>query len=300
MASNLDGPLASYRVLVCSDCGAGRTDPLPTPERRTEAHDRGVYEVSGGRIQSLVGAALRRLDDRRLRGIRSLGVGSGRIVDLGCGKGRFLSHAALQGFSVVGTDPSPTQVRAARERYGLEVFAGQLWDAGLDAASVDAVTAWHVMEHLTEPDRTLQEIHRVLRPGGVFVCEVPNFASWQSVVGGPHWFQLDPPRHLSHLTLLALRRMLERHGLRPCSVGTFALDLGPFGMLQSALNRAGLEPNGLFRWLKRAGGPRGPRLLAHLGAAAVLAVPSLVAELAATAVRSGGVLRVAGVRSPSA
>jgi SAM-dependent methyltransferase len=107
-------------------------------------------------------------------------VGTGGVVDLGCGRGEWLTLLRDAGVPSSGVDANPRFVAAGRAR-GLNI---ELGDAighlqGLPPASVDMVTAFHVIEHLgTEELLALLEAARsVLRPGGCVLLETPNPAN---------------------------------------------------------------------------------------------------------------------------
>lgn len=296
--SNSDGALTDeYWVHVCQECGAGITFPRPAPETLAGYYQSGVYQKSGARAFWLIDPLLMAIHDQRLREIRRLRCPPGTLLDMGCGKGRFVARAAHHGWNAQGVDSSPGQVAAARARYSVEVFEGELQQAGFADNTFDLVTAWHVLEHIPDPHALIAEVQRVLRPGGLFVCEVPNFASWQVRLGRSNWFHLDVPRHLIHFTPTALEYLLSRHNLRVVSLRTFSLEVGPFGMLQSILNRIGLPPNMLYRWLRRSDSDcsRGMFVL-NMMATIVAAGPSLLFEITASAVRAGGVVRVVARR----
>jgi len=281
--SNSDGALnEEYWVYACRTCGAGVTFPVPTAEVLGRYYDSGVYRASGGRGFYLLDAILNVACAHRLREIARLSAPPGRLLDLGSGKGRFLACAVRHGWTAQGVETSAHQVAAARARYGIRVFGGDLRDAAFADASFDVVTAWHVLEHLPDPDAYVQEIHRVLRPGGVFACEVPNIASCQAQLGRSTWYHLDIPRHLVHYAPNALASLVTRHGLHPVRLHTLSLESGPFGMLQSMLNRVGLPVNGLYRWLKRCNGNWSKRM----------AAVNILLEIATSLVGKGGVIRV--------
>ncbi len=116
-------------------------------------------------------------DDPRLRGILdALGpIGGRRVLDLGCGKGRFARAMAARGASVVGLDLSPAMVAAARES-GLDCLVGSARRLPFADASFDAAIAVEVFEHLPAGaiDAACGEVRRVLRPGGSFVLVDKN------------------------------------------------------------------------------------------------------------------------------
>ena len=103
------------------------------------------------------------------------------ILDIGCGDGTAAATAAgvLAGHRLVGVDWSQDALRRAASRIPCAV-RGELTDGGLPFAtgSADAVLFSEVIEHLVDPDGALDELHRVLRPGGHLMLSTPNLAAW--------------------------------------------------------------------------------------------------------------------------
>ena len=137
----------------------------------------------------------------------------GRLLDVGCGNGRFLAQMRKLGWEVVGVEPDPEAVRIAKERFGLEVFQGTLEEAGFPDNSFDAITMNHVIEHVPDPIRLLAECRRVLKPGGKLVVVTPNIWSLGRRLFGEHWRGWEVPRHLFLFSPKSLRTCAERAGL---------------------------------------------------------------------------------------
>jgi len=102
-----------------------------------------------------------------------------RVLDLGCGHGALLHFARQAGYTrLVGIDASPQQVDAAR-RLGVEgVRQGDLMGAlqTMADSSQDVVVAFDVIEHFTKDEllELVDEVHRVLAPGGRWIIHTPN------------------------------------------------------------------------------------------------------------------------------
>lgn len=137
----------------------------------------------------------------------------GRVLDVGCATGIFLDGMRRLGWQAQGVEPSPAAAEYARRRFGLDVLTGRLEDSDLPAASFDAITLWDVLEHVHEPRRTLAELARLLRPGGVLVLSLPNPDSLEARLLGPHWLGWDLPRHLNLFRPPQLRAALARFGM---------------------------------------------------------------------------------------
>ncbi|WP_328550495.1 class I SAM-dependent methyltransferase [Streptomyces sp. NBC_00366] len=103
------------------------------------------------------------------------------VLDLGCGDGTAAATAAplLSGHRIVGVDWSQDALTRARTHLSYPV-RGELGGGGLPfrTACADAVLFSEVIEHLVDPDAALDEIRRVLRPGGHLLLSTPNLAAW--------------------------------------------------------------------------------------------------------------------------
>ncbi|MFE0175507.1 class I SAM-dependent methyltransferase [Streptomyces sp. NPDC059002] len=103
------------------------------------------------------------------------------ILDIGCGDGTAAATAAplLAGHRVIGVDWSQDALRRANAHLS-HVVRGELTDGGLPFATgaADAVLFSEVIEHLVDPDSALDELRRVLAPGGHLMLSTPNLAAW--------------------------------------------------------------------------------------------------------------------------
>jgi SAM-dependent methyltransferase len=142
----------------------------------TMPHEREVaarFDALEGRFRADVGP-----EDFRLRAIRaSLGPLSGRrVLDLGCGKGRFAARLRAEGAKVVGLDLSAGMLARAR---GLERVRGSALRLPFAGGTFDTVVAVEVFQHLPPGglDAALDEARRVLRPGGVVAVVDKNAAA---------------------------------------------------------------------------------------------------------------------------
>lgn len=114
------------------------------------------------------------------------------VVDLGCGRGEWLSFLQDHAVRAVGVDHSQSMLELCREQ-GLDVVQADIFDylSGLENDSVCVLTGFQLIEHLQPADmvRLWQECFRVLRPGGLVLFETPNPENFQV---SAYYFYLDP------------------------------------------------------------------------------------------------------------
>jgi len=139
----------------------------------------------------------------------------GRILDVGCSNGAFLTFMETRGWDVYGLDNSRGAIEIAAQHHGNRVTCAVLPEADYPSDYFDVVSLFEVFEHISEPSAYLEEIYRILKSGGVLCLSVPNFSCWERKLFGRWWIGLDAPRHLYQYTPATLRRMIERAGLNP-------------------------------------------------------------------------------------
>jgi SAM-dependent methyltransferase len=218
-----------------------------------------------------------------------------RLLDAGAGRGRFVAAARRVGYQAEGVEPDPARV-AAGARYGAAIEPVGIEEATVEAGSLDAVTLWHVLEHVDDPAAALSRVAGWLRPGGALLVGVPNLDSLQARIGGERWYHLDLPRHRTHFTPAGLEALLRRHGLEPQRTWHVLAEHNPFGMWQTLVNRLTREQSYLFRLLKREA-PLRPRDLAVTLAALPLLPVAAAVELAAGLARHGGTIALLARRT---
>jgi ubiquinone/menaquinone biosynthesis C-methylase UbiE len=141
------------------------------------AHESEVgarFDLLHARFKREVGAG-----DARLRALRSClqPLEGRRVLDLGCGKGRFAARLEEEGARVVGIDLSAAMLA---EGGGLDRVRASARRLPFADRAFDAVVAVEVFEHLAAIDRVLGEVRRVLRPGGVLAVVDKNAGSWNT------------------------------------------------------------------------------------------------------------------------
>ena len=142
-------------------------------------------------------------------------ISGGKLVDVGCASGSFLTVAAEAGWAVTGVEPSEVLAGLAKEalRDRGEVYCSTLQEANLAPASFDALTLWDVLEHVTDPVSFLGDCAGLLKPGGYLFANLPDINSIQARVLGERW-PLLLAEHLNYFDRDTLKLCGEKNGLK--------------------------------------------------------------------------------------
>lgn len=137
----------------------------------------------------------------------------GRLLDFGAGTGAFVNTAQLNGWQVTGLEPDAATRGRAADLYKLTLRdTGTLFQ--LAEESFDAITLWHVLEHVHELHATIGQIKKLLKENGRALIAVPNYTSYDAQQYQQYWAAYDVPRHLYHFSPAAIEKLLALHGLR--------------------------------------------------------------------------------------
>ena len=155
----------------------------------TQRWDPLVYKRNGAFVHGLAGGVLEWLNAQP----------GEYVLDLGCGDGQLTKRIADSGAHVLGVDASPEMLAAARER-GVEAEQARAEELPFRDETFDAVFSNAVLHWVRNQDAMMEQVHRVLKPGGRFVAELGGHGNVAAI----------------HVALMAI---LERHGFGDCEKG---------------------------------------------------------------------------------
>lgn len=137
-------------------------------------------------------------------------VENGRYLDIGCGTGYFPLVMKYLGMKPYGVEPVDFNHELSKN-YSLNISNCTLEEAKYKDEYFDFITLNHVFEHVPNPSQTMNEIYRILKPGGYLIIAVPVTNSLASKVFGKYWAQLDTPRHLYLFSTKILKKYAKKH-----------------------------------------------------------------------------------------
>ncbi len=205
-----------YEFFVCSTCESIFTGRLPVANEH-EDYDL-YYNESNLTAPEFVVARIGEIVNGFSR-YRS----TNRLLDVGFGAGTIMQVAEMASWEVCGTEISLPAVEHARS-IGRRVHQGTLSSAGYPDHHFDVITASEILEHLPDPLAELKEIHRILRPGGLFWGTTPSARSLSFRLMKQKWSVLSPPEHTQLYSKFGARLMLAKVGFKNVQFHTFGLN----------------------------------------------------------------------------
>jgi SAM-dependent methyltransferase len=254
----------SFEIWQCSACTARFTQQVP------DQSDIGAYYQSEDYIshsdtkKGLVNSLYHIVRKRTLRQKQQLveqftATKKGNLLDIGAGTGAFSAFMQKEGWNVVGLEPDDATRRRATQLHGIHLQStSELFN--LEPASFDAITMWHVLEHVHAlHDYTLQ-VQKLLKPRGKAFIAVPNYTCYDAAVYGEYWAAYDVPRHLYHFSPLSMKLLVENFGMKlekslPMWYDSFYVSMLSEQYKSGHSNNARAFINGLLSNMKALGKP---------------------------------------------
>ncbi|MCW3077403.1 MAG: Methyltransferase [Bacteroidetes bacterium] len=206
-----------FQIVNCLSCGFKFTNPRPENEElgnyyKSESYISHTNTKAGiiSKLYHLVRAYTLRQKIRLL----SKYVSRGTILDYGCGTGMFLKECKSAGWYTFGLEPDQGARRVGKE-IGIDSFGNKNeLKKSLGNSQVDIITMWHVLEHVTDLDVTLDFFKENLKPKGSLVIAVPNYLSYDAIYYKEFWAAYDVPRHLYHFDITTICKVIEPYGFK--------------------------------------------------------------------------------------
>ncbi len=142
---------------------------------------------------------------KKVKLIRKLHNGSGKLLDIGAGTGDFLVAANKAGWETSGVEVNENARALAKEK---EVLLNSSI-SNFATEKFDVITMWHVLEHISNYEEILEICHSLLSKNGVLIIAVPNYKSYDAQHYKMHWAAYDVPRHLWHFSRNSLSKILR-------------------------------------------------------------------------------------------
>ena len=202
-----------YKVLACSSCGLNYLSPRMTETAILKLYKDEAYynsNVSGQGYDEYLDIGNNWEKTFRLR-LKQIAPhkSSGRVLDIGCGPGYFLTAAQKLGFDVYGLDPSDYIVAQASKTWGERIQLGTIDTANYQPGYFDLIVAFDTFEHIYDPLRFLEAARGLLKPRGILTITTPDSTSWLARTSGKRWVSFKIPEHVFYWSPATIARAFQ-------------------------------------------------------------------------------------------
>lgn len=221
----------TFSIVSCTNCGLKFTNPRPAEEDLHKYYESDDYishtNKGNNLLNNLYKLARVYTMEQKSRLLRKWSP-KGALLDVGCGTGDFLSYNKKLGWSVSGVEVS-AKAREQAETQLQQVLYTSLQE--VPEKKFQAITLWHVLEHVGELEKTCQQIVNRLDSAGTLIVAVPNCEAYDAHYYQEYWAAYDVPRHLYHFTQGTMEQLWKKFGMRIKAVLPMKLDAYYVSML---------------------------------------------------------------------
>jgi 2-polyprenyl-3-methyl-5-hydroxy-6-metoxy-1,4-benzoquinol methylase len=207
-----------FDVFECKRCSLRFTKDAPPEDKIGGYYQSEDYISHSNTRKGFVNALYHLVRNRTLAGKNHLletatGIKTGHHLDIGAGTGTFVQYMNQHGWKSTGIEPDPTARERALSHHNTKLLPAEAFETFLPE-SFDAISMWHVLEHVHDLYPYLQRVKEILKPGRLVFIAVPNYTSYDALKYGANWAAYDVPRHLYHFSPASLRWLLEAAGFQ--------------------------------------------------------------------------------------
>jgi len=227
---------AEFQIVACDSCGFKFTNPRPPAEEIGQYYQSADYISHHDNARDLMSTIYSQVRNyttqQKIKLLDQTVEKKGSLLDVGSGAGFFMSQAKAAGWKVSGTEPDAQARTIGQGRVGEDIYE-TIDDPFFTNKLYDAITMWHVLEHVHRLKGTMDWLHEHLAEKGRLFIAVPNPESDDAQVFKKNWAAYDVPRHLYHFSKKAMRQLAEKHGFRVQEILPMWFDAYYVGLLST-------------------------------------------------------------------
>jgi len=206
-----------FVIWQCSNCSLRFTQDVPDETSIGRYYQSADYISHSNTSKGLINRLYQKVRNYTLDQKADLIIGEtvkqGEILDLGSGIGAFLDTMSKKGWGICGIEPDEGARRQAKSLFNIELKDTNALQQLADD-SFDAITLWHVLEHVHQLHPYIEQLKSLLKAKGKLFIAVPNYESLDSSIYKLFWAAYDVPRHLYHFNPKAVDKLMLQHGLK--------------------------------------------------------------------------------------
>ncbi|MFI5129173.1 MAG: class I SAM-dependent methyltransferase [Chitinophagales bacterium] len=208
----------TFQIMECGSCTLRFTQDVPDAETISSYYKAEDYishtDTSKGLINRIYKIVRKRTLVRKRKLIeRFTGLRTGKALDVGSGTGSFVNELKQNGWNITGLEPDNDARKVAKQLYTIDLLdSAELYK--LSPGNFDAISLWHVLEHVHDLAAYVQQLRILLKDNGKLFVAIPNYTSTDSRIYKEYWAAYDVPRHLYHFSPASMKELMEKNSLR--------------------------------------------------------------------------------------
>lgn len=236
--------LEHFQIKECNSCGFKITENIETEETIGPYYQSEEYISHSNTSKGLVNNIYHKvrnymLGQKRKVVEKACGMQKGAVLDVGTGTGYFLNEMNQNGWQVTGTEKSEDARAYTKKEFKLDILETEKLFQ-LKENSFDAITLWHVLEHIHKIDENMQTFVRLLKSTGKLIIAVPNHNSYDAKHYKEFWAAYDVPRHIWHFSPKQMELFGQKYHLKLSKIKTMPFDSFYVSMLSEKYKKSGL------------------------------------------------------------
>ncbi len=247
-----------FQIKQCNSCGFKITENIEDEENIGRYYQSEKYishsNTTKGIVNSVYHSVRKYMLGRKRRLVeKTTGLRKGEILDVGTGTGFFLNEMKEFGWRVTGTEKSNDARDFAKKEFSLDnLLSEELFT--LKEKSFDAITLWHVLEHIHQLNENMATFNNLLKNDGKLIIAVPNHDSSDAKHYKQFWAAFDVPRHIWHFAPKQMKIFGKKHGFKLTSLHSMPFDSFYVAMLSEKYKKSNLALlkgifYGMISWL---------------------------------------------------
>jgi len=206
-----------FNLSQCSNCGFLFTQDAPSESEIARYYKSEDYishsDTNKGLINKIYHIVRKIMLSKKYKLINRL-PGDKNILDIGSGTGYFLNFMKQKGYDTMGIEVDENARSYGKEKFQLNILPPEDFINGSIDRKFSFISMWHVLEHISDPNKYMQIIHNLLTNDGYVIIALPNNSSYDAAHYKNYWAGYDVPRHLWHFTPDTLEQFAQKSGFK--------------------------------------------------------------------------------------
>lgn len=231
-----------FTVKQCTSCSFGFTENAPNEENIGRYYEHDDYishtDTKEGLFFSIYHKVRNFMLGKKLSFIQNH-TSLKSLFDIGSGTGYFVNYAKENRIDVTGFEPDTDARKQAKKNFDIDL-ENSLQKVLEGQKEFDAISMWHVLEHVHDLNGYFEHFRNLLKNDGVLAIAVPNYTSYDAQFYKKYWAAYDLPKHLWHFSPKSIKTLAVKHNFEHQK--SYAMPFDPFyiALLSEGHKKSGL------------------------------------------------------------